>query len=70
MYNIDHFKSLIGAEIEALVTEINDLKKRVAILEHNESFNTNNGGREYIGRWVNQTRKNSFDPTCNTSELI
>lgn len=33
MYNIDHFKSLIGAELEALVKEINELKKRVAELE-------------------------------------
>lgn len=61
MYNIDHFRTLIGAEIEALVEEINDLKKRVAELENGELNKTFQENKEFIGYWVKKLKKPSKD---------
>ena len=36
MQDIEHLKSLIDAELETLIEEINGLKKRVAELELNQ----------------------------------
>jgi hypothetical protein len=56
MYNIDHFRSLIGAEIEALVAEVNELKKRVAELEHKEFHASIHDKKEYIGKWIDNPK--------------
>jgi predicted nuclease with TOPRIM domain len=75
MYNIDHFKTLIGAEIEALVSEINDLKKRVSELEgqvlHLETKNMSSFVKhEYIGHWNHKKIEDKTKVTCNTSEIV
>jgi len=69
MYNIDHFKSLIGAEIEALVKEINELKKRVAELENGPSMRALYS-KEYIGQWIDKKIDERSMITCNTSEIV
>ena len=68
MYNIDHFKSLIGAEIEALVKEINELKKRVSELEQGPSMRALYS-KEYIGEWIDKKITERSMITCNTSEM-
>lgn len=57
MYNIDHFKTLIGAELEALVAEVNELKKRVTELENGELNKTFQDNKEFIGYWVKKLKK-------------
>ena len=69
MYNIDHFKSLIGAELETLVTEINELKKRVAELEQGPSMRMLYS-RENLGQWIDKKIEDRSMVTCNTSELF
>jgi cell division septum initiation protein DivIVA len=69
--NTEHIKSLIDAELEALLAEIDDLKKRVAELEH-ESFhlktqNMNNAAKhEYIGHWNHKKIEDKTRVTCST----
>ena len=69
MYNIDHFKSLIGAELEALVTEISELKKRVVELEGKAAMQSLNSN-VHSGQWIDKKIKNSSMITCNTSEIF
>ena len=61
MYNIDHFRTLIGAELEALVTEVNELKKRVTELENGELNKTYQDNKEFIGYWVKKLKKPGKD---------
>ena len=75
MYNIDHFRTLIGAELEALVTEIKELKERVVSLEgqvlHLETKNIGSFVKhEYIGQWNHKKIEDKTKVTCNTSELV
>ena len=75
MHNIDHLKRLIGAELEALVSEINDLKKRVSELESQVlHLETKNMGsfvtHEYIGQWNHKKIEDKTKVTCNTSEIV
>jgi len=69
MYNIDHFRTLIGAEIESLVEEINELKKRVTELEQGPSMRAHNS-KEYIGKWIDKKIDERSMITCNTSEIV
>ena len=50
MYNTEHFRRLVGIEIEALVDDINNLKKRVADLENELAVEKefNNSKQEYM----------------------
>ena len=68
MYNIDHLKSLIGAEIEALVKEITELKGRVSELEQGPSMRALYS-KEYIGQWIDKKIDERSMITCNTSEI-
>ena len=68
MYNIDHLKSLIGAEIEALVKEITELKGRVSELEQGPSMRALYS-KEYIGQWIDKKITERSMITCNTSEI-
>ena len=75
MSDTDHFKSLIGAELEALVSEINELKKRVTELEHKQfHLETKNMSsfvkHEYIGHWNHKEIEDKTKVTCNTSEIV
>ena len=75
MHNIDHFKTQIGAEIEALVAEINELKQRVSKLECDEFHKGYTNNKEFVGKWLEQKSslektKESSTITCNTSELL
>jgi hypothetical protein len=73
MYNIDHFRTLIGAELEALVTEIKELKERVVSLEgqvlHLETKNIGSFVKhEYIGHWNHKKIEDKTKVTCNISK--
>ena len=73
--HINHFKAEVGAELEALVSEINELKKRVTDLEgqvlHLETKNMSSFVKhEYIGHWNHKTIEDKTKVTCNTSELV
>jgi len=73
--HINHFKVQVGAELEALVSEINELKKRVTELEHKQfRLETQNTGSavkyEYIGHWNHKKIEDKTKVTCNTSEII
>ena len=70
MYNIDHFKRLVGAELEALVKEIDELKKRVSELEHDKFHKSYADSKEFVGKWLEQKTKESSTITCNTSEIF
>ena len=70
MYNIDHFKRLVGAELEALVKEIDDLKKRVIELEHDKFRKEVAESKSFVGKWLEQKTKEPSTITCNTSELF
>lgn len=72
MHNIDHFKSLISTELEALVIEINNLKTRVTELELERQplIIHNQDSKEYIGQWIDKKITERSMITCNTSELI
>jgi predicted nucleic acid-binding Zn-ribbon protein len=73
--NTEHIKSLIDAEVEALLSEITELRERIAKLEH-ESFhlktqNMNNATKhEYIGHWNHKKIEDKTKVTCNTSKII
>jgi len=69
MSDIDHIKSLFGAEIEALVSEINDLKKRVAELEQGPSMRALYS-KEHLGQWIDKKIDERSMITCNTSEIV
>jgi predicted RNase H-like nuclease (RuvC/YqgF family) len=73
--HINHFKAEVGAEIEALVAEIKELKERIAKLEHKqfhlETQNMSNAAKhEYIGHWNHKKIEDKTRVTCNTSEII
>ena len=73
--HISHFKAQVGADLEALVSEINELKKRVADLEgqvlHLETKNMSSFVKhEYIGHWNDKKIEDKTKVTCNTSELV
>jgi hypothetical protein len=75
MHNIDHLKRLIGAELEALVSEVNELKERVVSLEgqvlHLETKNMSSFvTHEYIGQWNHKKIEDKTKVTCNTSEIV
>ena len=75
MYNIDHFKRLVGAELEALVKEIDELKKRVSELECDKFHKSYADSKEFVGKWLEQKSslektKESSTITCNTSEIF
>jgi thymidylate synthase len=65
MHNIDHLKRLIGAELEALVSEVNELKKRVAELEQGPSMRA-----LYSSQWIDKKIDERSMITCNTSEIV
>jgi hypothetical protein len=73
--NTEHIKSLIDAEVEALLSEMNELRERISKLEH-ESFhlktqNMNNATKhEYIGHWNHKKIEDKTKVTCNTSKII
>lgn len=72
--HINHFKAEVGAELEALVSEINELKKRVTDLEykqfHLEIKNMNSFTRhEYIGSWNHKKIEDKTKVTCNINEV-
>jgi hypothetical protein len=73
--NEERIKTLIEAEIEALLSEITELRERISKLEH-ESFhlktqNMNNAAKhEYIGRWNHKKIEDKTKVTCNISKLI
>jgi ribosomal protein S1 len=71
MHNIDHLKRLIGAELEALVLEINELKNRVKELEHKQfHLETSRVDKyEYVGQLHQCQKGNGPVITCNTSKL-
>lgn len=62
--HINHFKAEIGAELEALVAEINELKERIARLELQNTSNAVK--REYIGHWNHKKIEDKTKVTCNT----
>ena len=69
--NTEQVKSLIDAEVEALLSEIAELKKRVAELEHKqlyfETHNMSNAAKhEYIGHWNHKKIEDKTKVTCNT----
>ncbi len=68
MYNIDHFKTLIGAELEALVAEVNELKERVTELEQGPSMRALYS-KENLGQWIDKKIDERSMITCNTSEI-
>ena len=61
---------MIGTELEALVIEINELKKRVSELEHKEFHTSIQDKKEFIGKWLEQKPKQSSTVSCNTSAMI
>jgi flagellar hook-associated protein FlgK len=69
MHNIDHLKRLIGAELEALVSEVNELKKRVAELEQGPSMRALYS-KEHLGKWIDKKIDERSMITCNTSEIV
>jgi|LakMenE01Jun11ns_1017448.scaffolds.fasta_scaffold7069940_1 hypothetical protein len=69
MHNIDHLKRLIGAELEALVSEVNELKKRVAELEQGPSMRALYS-KEHLGQWIDKKIDERSMITCNTSEIV
>ena len=70
MHNIDHLKRLIGTELEALVTEVNVLKKRVDELEHGKFHVSVSENKDFVGKWLDQRPKQSSTVSCNTSAMI
>lgn len=54
--NEEQIKSLIDAEVEALLSEINELRERVSNLEH-ESFRRSLNIQQHIGQYINQEQK-------------
>ena len=69
--NTEQVKSLIDAEVEALLSEIAELKKRVAELEHKQLYfetqNMSNAAKhEYIGHWNHKKIEDKTKVTCNT----
>jgi cobalamin biosynthesis Co2+ chelatase CbiK len=69
MHNIDHLKRLIGAELEALVSEVNELKKRVAELEQGPPMRALYS-KEHLGQWIDKKIDERSMITCNTSEIV
>jgi hypothetical protein len=73
--HISHFKAQVGADFEALLSEINELKKRVTDLEHKQfHLEIKNMGSftkyEYIGSWNHKKIEDKTKVTCNTSEVV
>lgn len=68
MHNIDHLKRLIGTELEALVEEVDKLKKRVSELEF-DKLRTVYTNKEFVGEWLQQPKQSST-VSCNTSAMI
>jgi len=71
----EQIKSLIEAELEALVSEITELKKQLSELEvqmlHLETKNMSSFVKhEYIGQWNHKKIEDKTKITCNTSKLI
>ena len=69
--NTEQVKSLIDAEVEALLSEIAELKKRVAELEHKQLYfetqNMSNAAKhEYIGHWNHKKIEDKTKVTCST----
>jgi septation ring formation regulator EzrA len=65
MQNIEHLKSLIDAELEALIAEISELKKRVTELELNQLCASDRQlNKEVLGMWYHTPTKESPTPTC------
>jgi uncharacterized protein YhaN len=73
--NEERIKNLIDAEVEALVSEINELKNRLTELERKQLYlETQNMGsdikHEYIGHWNHKKIEDKTKVTCNTTKLI
>jgi len=65
MQNIEHIESLIDAELEALIAEISELKKRVTELELNQLCASDRQlNKEVLGMWYNAPTAESLTPTC------
>ena len=69
MSDINNLRFQLGAEIEALVAEINELKKRVTELEHDRFHKAVSESKEYIGEWIDKKITERSMITCNTSEI-
>ena len=69
MHNIDHLKRLIGTELEALVEEVDKLKKRVSELEF-DKLRTVYTNKEFVGEWLQQQSNETPTVSCNTSAMI
>jgi len=54
--NTEQVKSLIDAEVEALLSEITELRERIAKLEH-ESFRRSLIIQQHIGQYVEHEHK-------------
>jgi hypothetical protein len=54
--NTEHIKSLIDAEVEALLSEMNELRERIAKLEH-ESFRRSLNVHQHIGQYIDHEQK-------------
>jgi hypothetical protein len=69
MSDINNLKFQLGAEFETLVTEINDLKKRVAELEQGPSMRALYS-KENLGHWIDKRiEDNKAKVTCNTNVI-
>jgi uncharacterized protein YqgV (UPF0045/DUF77 family) len=54
--NTEQVKTLIDAELEALLSEINELRERIAKLEH-ESFCRSLNVHQHIGQYIDHEQK-------------
>lgn len=54
--NEERIKTLIDAEVEALLSEMNELRERIAKLEH-ESFRRSLIVQQHIGQYIDRTEK-------------
>jgi predicted nucleic acid-binding Zn-ribbon protein len=52
----ERIKTLIDAEVEALLSEITELKERIAKLEH-ESFRRSLNVQQHIGQYIDHEQK-------------
>lgn len=74
MYNIEHLKGLIEMEIEAILIEVKELKKRVMELELGaQPLHTRyQDNIEYVGRWAAGGKlhvEEHSTVTCNTNVI-
>lgn len=60
MSDINDLKLQLGAEIEALVAEIRELKERVSKLE-TEQFRAGFNNKKHIGQWVGRLKPSKKD---------